>query len=358
MKKSLLGHLFSHIRGSAEDVATMSLQYLLTYYEVLGDCFNDLLSELFNCSVGKIITYECQLTGEELERPDMSGKDADGNEIILCEAKFYAGLTSNQPLTYLERLRKENGKGLVFICPKDRAISLWDTLLDKCKEQDIQKVNEFCVSVSGTNMAIVSWEEILSKMTRVADVHDKSALADIEQLRGYCEQMVKSAFVPFKEGELGADFAKRIEQLLYVLDRTIDAILADEEVDANVNGLRPTPHRHGYRRYFKINGLPTDLCLNFGLWEDDKYIDTPFWISFRNEKWLTPKLYNDCFSTIPATRRATQKGDSRSYAKGDIYLAIDVPCGVVEDDVIEGIKRQIYDYLHMIENYEGNEQKE
>lgn len=48
----------------------------------------------------------------------------------------------------------------------------WDTLLDKCKELGIQKVNEFCVSVSGTNMAIVSREEILSKMTRVgvADV--------------------------------------------------------------------------------------------------------------------------------------------------------------------------------------------
>ncbi len=36
MKKSLLGHLCSHIRDSAEDVATMSLQYLVTYYESLN----------------------------------------------------------------------------------------------------------------------------------------------------------------------------------------------------------------------------------------------------------------------------------------------------------------------------------
>ena len=49
--------------------------------------------------------YECQSIGDDNERPDMSGTDSDGNEVIMCEAKFYAGLTYNQPLTYLERLR-------------------------------------------------------------------------------------------------------------------------------------------------------------------------------------------------------------------------------------------------------------
>ncbi|MCR5586090.1 MAG: hypothetical protein K6F77_00975 [Lachnospiraceae bacterium] len=60
------------------------------------------------------ITYSCQSVGENSERPDMSGVDKDGREIVLCEMKFYAGLTSNQPNAYLDRLIKENGKALIY----------------------------------------------------------------------------------------------------------------------------------------------------------------------------------------------------------------------------------------------------
>ena len=59
--------------------------------------------------------YICQSTGDENERPDMAGIDKTGREIVLCEMKFYAGLTPNQPITYLERLRRNGGYGCVFI---------------------------------------------------------------------------------------------------------------------------------------------------------------------------------------------------------------------------------------------------
>jgi len=35
MANSLLAHLYSHIKGSQEDVATLSLQYILSNYEAL-----------------------------------------------------------------------------------------------------------------------------------------------------------------------------------------------------------------------------------------------------------------------------------------------------------------------------------
>ena len=341
MKKSLLGHLYSHIRGSAEDVATMSLQYLLTYYDPLRKSFNELLADRLGVTFDANTAYECQSVGDEQERPDMSGTDTEGNEVILCEAKFYAGLTSNQPLTYLERLRKEGGKGLVFICPKDRVVSLWDTLKAKCKDNTIVTISDICISVDTVNMAIVSWEEIITNLTRTADAVEKSALADIEQLSGYCEQIVSSAFIPFKEEELGAIVAKKYEQLMYVLDRVLDTILSDKTVQADVNGLRPTPHRHGYRRYFRLNGLSVDLCLDLELWANDKCVDTPIWVRFKDDRWTTPNHFIDCVSSIPTARKCK--------VKGDIYLAIDVPCGVVEDDVVDGIKKQVYDYLRFFE---------
>ena len=109
MRKSLLGHLYTHIKGSAEDVATMSLQYLLTYYDSLRESFNELLADRLSMTFDNNTSYECQSVGDDLERPNMAGTDTEGNEIILCEMKFYAGLTSNQPLTYLRRLKDEKG---------------------------------------------------------------------------------------------------------------------------------------------------------------------------------------------------------------------------------------------------------
>ena len=349
MKKSLLGHLYSHIKGSAEDVATMSLQYLLTYYDCLKISFNGLLADRLGVPFDKQTSYECQSVGEELERPDMAGTDSNGKEIILCEAKFYAGLTENQPLTYLKRLRMENGTGLVFICPKDRMISLWATLMDKCKDQNTVQINDFCVSVNNIHMTILSWEEIISNLNRTADAVEQGALADIEQLRGYCEQIISNSFQPFKSEELGADMAKRYEQLMYILDRAWDAIVADKGIEADMNGLRTTAHRHGYKRYCNLNGLEGDICLDLELWANDKYEDTPYWIGFRDKEWKKNNLGNVAVSTVPVTRKFFNRS-------GFIYLAIDVPCGLVEDDAIESVRRQIAEYLQLFDG--GNSKAE
>ncbi len=62
----------------------------------------------------------------------MSGIDRNGHEVILLEMKFYAGITENQPNGYLERLIKENGKALAFVCPEQRRVSLWSKIKELC----------------------------------------------------------------------------------------------------------------------------------------------------------------------------------------------------------------------------------
>ena len=110
MAESLLAHLYSRIKGSQEDVATLSLQYIISSNSNLNEAFNRLICNALKEDIGTDITYSCQSVGENSERPDMSGVDKHGAEVILCEMKFYAGLTSNQPNGYLDRLIKENGK--------------------------------------------------------------------------------------------------------------------------------------------------------------------------------------------------------------------------------------------------------
>ena len=340
MKKSLLGHLYTHIKGSAEDVATMSLQYLLTYYDTLCESFNELIATKLSCTFDINTTYECQSVGDELERPDMSGTDPDGNELILCEMKFYAGLTSNQPLTYLRRLRDENGKGLVFICPKDRIISLWDTLLDKCSKEKVETIDEYCISINGINMTVISWEEVLLTLTQTANAKEKSSLADIDQLKGYCEQIESESFAPFREEELGAYEAKKYERLMYIVDRVIDSLCADKSVTASTKGLKASPYSHGYKRFISVDGFGMDFRLDLEAWADDKYVDTPYWISIRDQDFKTPKEFLNKVSGISPSKK-------RIWKKEHIYLAINVPCGVVEEDVVDSIKAQILDYMKL-----------
>ena len=115
MAGALLAHLYSRINGSQEDVATAALQYIISSSAELKRAFNKLLADVIKIEFDPDTRYSLQSVGKNKERPDMSGADSDGKEIILCEMKFYAGLTFNQPNTYLDRLKEENGKALVFV---------------------------------------------------------------------------------------------------------------------------------------------------------------------------------------------------------------------------------------------------
>ena len=74
MAYSLLAHLYSHIRGSQEDVATYSLQYLISQSKNLNQCFTHLLSDVLNTDINCDLFYSCQSQGKNKERPDISGK--------------------------------------------------------------------------------------------------------------------------------------------------------------------------------------------------------------------------------------------------------------------------------------------
>lgn len=343
MKRSLLGHLYTHIKGSTEDVATMSLQYLLNTYDELNQSFNTLLSSRFQTEIDKTTSYVCQSTGADKERPDMSGKNINGQEVILFEIKFYAGLTSNQPLTYLKRIKNNGGFGLVVICPKERMISLWHTLLLKCNSEKVEELGNNLAKVNDTKMILLSWEEIISILLHTANTSEKDSIGDIEQLKSYCEMIASKSFTPFKSEDLGSDLASKYNRLMYVLDRVVDSLIADKRIEANLNGTRITPARDGYRRFFSINQYAVNLQLNLNYWMDDRCVDTPYWISFRDSNWNTTPEIIKATEKFPITRRFIQDSN--------VFLAIDVLCNVYEEELVDNIKEQVIGYIAVIDKY-------
>ena len=122
MAGSLLAYLYPRIRGSQEDVATLSLSYLLTQSDILCSAFTKALSMHLHLSPDTSIHYNTQVIGQQRERPDIVGVDENGVERIICEAKFFAALTENQPNGYLRRLAGIENSGLIFLCPDSRRV--------------------------------------------------------------------------------------------------------------------------------------------------------------------------------------------------------------------------------------------
>ena len=305
MSESLLAHLYSRIKGSQEDVATMSLQYILASSEKLLETFNRLLSDTLKTNIESVVSYSCQSVGENSERPDMSGINKDGNEVVLCEMKFYAGLTSNQPNGYISRLKTNGGKALVFVCPEQRRVTLWSKILDLCRDEGraISEEDDRRANVDGISMAVVSWAEVIDTLRRVASSTEVEALPDIAQLSGFCNMMDSTAFIPFSSEDLGPEIARREERYYQVIDRLFDVLVSNKSINATGEGLKASATRNRYARYMKINDYPVALLYSRPTWMNPSSVETPFWFYVNDNDWNQPEEMRLKLRSIPERER-------------------------------------------------------
>ena len=337
MAESLLAHLYSRIKGSQEDVATLSLQYILTLSPVLNEAFSRLLFSSFGQEPVAGIDYKCQSVGDDKERPDIAGIDREGKEVILCEAKFYAGLTSNQPNAYLDRLIKNNGKALVFICPEARKVSLWHKVVELCEGREIEEIKDYCVSVDSVAMSLLTWGEIIETLRNAASVSAVTALTDISQLEGFCSMMDRTAFIPFSSEDFGPEIAIREERYYQVVDSVFDKLMADKELETSAKGLKASPQRNGYARYIKVNGLNLAILYNRKAWISNTSCETPFWFYINDVEWTQSEDLKKKLSTI----KEYEKEEISSKISLALHPAMNLPL----DDVAEDMMRQILEYI-------------
>ena len=211
MANSLLAFLYLRIKGSQEDVATYSLNYILGKSEVLRSEFTRLISQRLHLDYQPLI-YSAQVIGSQKERPDIVGVKDEQEEIII-EAKFFAALTENQPGTYLDRLQGRGG--LIFICPESRLNGLWAHLQEL--EKTSEPLGEYCVNRNGTHMAIISWKTVFEALQLCSENNAIDTKEDLHQLIGFCKEIESNDFIPFKAEDLGADMAKSMDRY-YILD--------------------------------------------------------------------------------------------------------------------------------------------
>lgn len=349
MSLSLLAHLFPYFKGSQEDVATTSLNYIVSASSDINRAFTKHLGDVLETEITDILQFHCQAVGENYERPDMSGTDAEGNEIILIESKLYAALTVNQPNEYLKRLIRSRGTGLVFICPELRKKGLWYEVLEIAgKEFEYKTVCDFCIETEGgVRMGITTWKAVLDYLEQVSITNAPAVVSDIKQLQGYCAQLDSEAFIPFTEEDLGADVAIKNERHYRLLDELVNALKAEMGDEISLKGLRATPVWSGYKRALKIDDLAIMIDYDTKKWKKTESKVTPYWLQIKRiveERWL----FDEC------CEKAMKK--IAPELKDGTYIALIPKRYVALNEIVEDMKKQVLEYFEIFKETEEQEE--
>ena len=258
---TLLAHLSWRFHPRMEEVAVEALAYILNRYPASRGALAELLERAVPGMSLSAQPFETEASAPDGTRPDVLQKGDEGTERIFIEAKFYAGLTPNQPVSYLERLPNKPVSALVFLAPSERVEELWLELLRRVADGGMThaKVRPNCAAIAGTgkHLLITNWTNLLDGMKE--QLQDPgSGLADLRQLRGLV-QFAKSG--EEKAARPGEELVRRVTEM------------GKASGWLHTDGLNVTRRWYGFGRYACLGhryqlgvwlGVNSDLDEEFG----------------------------------------------------------------------------------------------
>ena len=345
-QQTLLAHLAlqNKFRDKYENIAVEALGHILSESDAARHALSDVL-RTGGAEVGKIAWVKTQARGEEGTQPDLASFDQYNKERVLIEAKFWAGLTDNQPVAYLERLPENQTSVLLFVAPAKRFELLWQEMCRLVKEAKIELVrgheeaNLRSATVGGKRLLmLISWMALLDRMdSRASTSRESHTESDIQQLRGLAEQMDDEAFLPLRQEELGSEFPRRLRNLERLVDDVIER-LGQKEL-ASDKKKRTT--RTSYEWYLKLSGAGAW----FGL-DDDQWVirdtHTPLWLHF-NAAWQSVQPFSEI-------RERLQPLAPELFEYGDDVLVVPIypPVGVEYDAVLKAVVARLKEVAELI----------
>jgi hypothetical protein len=284
MAASLFAHLALQFGSHPENLATEALGYVLQSSETARLAVRDLLRGV-GSTIDDDLTYTTQSSGDDNARPDLVGRGATGVEPLLIEVKFWAGLTDNQPVAYLQRLPV--GGTLLVVAPAARTTLLWGELHRRCRNAGMECVDRAgaqiaVAAVGGRHIVALSWRHLLSTIhAQLEAKNERQAAQDIAQLQGLCDRMDTEAFLPISSEELTSSIYRRVVEFGTIVDDVTGKLI--ERGLASTKGLRSTGANGYYGRYVFLRGVCGFLICDTRKWM--KYASTPLWLSVYGTNW-------------------------------------------------------------------------
>ncbi len=285
--------VFSHIiqkRFSQvnEDVATDALAYVLESSEAARNGMTELLRGIVpDLPPLRFVTQQT----EGMIRPDMWGL-AESEPRVFVENKFWAGLTDNQPASYLRQLAAcSQPTVLLVVGPAAREHTLWRALSRRLHDAEIG-VSELDPAPGilrsartqlGPVLALTSWTNVLSSLEHKA-VDDPVARGDLVQLRGLCDAADRDAFVPVSATALSDQRTPAFMlQLSSIVQAAVDCAIAGNTL--STDRLRPQASGERIGRYVWVprnQKAGAWFGVHLVLW---KAHGTPLWLLFEDTEF-------------------------------------------------------------------------
>jgi hypothetical protein len=344
---SLFGYLAHRFTTHPENLATEALNYVLAASVPARQALLSLLAHI-EPGLPLDLSFETQVVGEDEARHDLVGRHAELGSVLILEAKFWAGLTAHQPVTYLARLPRQRPAVLVVVAPGLRFRTLWAELAERCAAADIpvgiriEKAPEFWFAGTGpvATLALMSWRVLLDTLRRALELqHESGLLSDVTQLAGLAAQMDSDAFLPLRPEEITtAEVPRRMIQFTEIIDDLATAAVNEglcSKKDNKGRALTPGTGAGYYGRYLRMGAAIVFVALEYRNWARSGA--TPFWL--RAEAKDAP----DLVSRLRASAGA-KGSDSRVIDEGSsIWTPLRVPAGLEKTAVVEALLEQLRD---------------
>ena len=276
-------------------LATEALGYILSQSALARGAIQEMLVS-GGADVGPIARVETEFKIKVKAREGVKEKNARIDLVGFCEGdakralievKFWAGLTENQPNTYLDELLKnEEPSALLFVAPELRLNMLWTEVLRlanaggfSLSETEGTPLPSAVVNGGPHRLMLTSWRTMLDEMSRKAG-GDMTVVKDIEQLQALCDQQDRSAFLPLDAGEAGGNFSKRAVDVYNLYNGVVGRI--KKEALVSFKGLAGSRLGANYGRYINLGNPSTGISdaawvgVHYGF--GTRYRETPFWM--------------------------------------------------------------------------------
>ena len=283
--------IFSHIvqkRFSRvmEDVATDALAFILHSSEDARIGFTKLLQAIEPALPD--LRFRTQQSEGNI-RPDMWGYEGTDPRVFV-ENKFWAGLTENQPVSYLRQLSEYTQPTvLLVVVPAAREQTIWRELKVRLRAADISHTDRATsggvvatTTQLGPVLALTTWPRLLSRLETEA-VEDPRAMADLSQLRSLCDAAHSDAFIPVTAEDVTDQRTPAfILQMNIIVQEAVQLAVTEGVLD--VNGLKPQASWDRTGRYIRFaNGSACVawIGVHLKLWK--RHGSTPIWMVFVHE---------------------------------------------------------------------------
>jgi hypothetical protein len=337
---ALLGHLALKFADHPEDWASEGLGHVLRRSGEAAEAMSSFLGTV-GMALPRRLAFSNQVTGDDNARPDLVGRDTDGVQVLVIETKFWAPLTENQPVTYLQRVPSGRPSAVLVISPALRLHMLWTELLRRVAAGNFQagKTKRVCAEVIAAPvnaehwLVLASWRAVLGALGHHLDAaRDVAASADVVQLQGLAEMMDTSAFLPVRPAELTSGAYRRVLDFSQLVE-DVATVLFERGVCSREN-LRPAPGLGYYGRYMLMHGVGVFLSCDIRRWTLVRA--TPLWLELYGYNWkdtstLRPRLASLEEATPPRL----------ILDEGKLVVPLELPVGVPKEEVVEMIAAQV-----------------